>query len=273
MIAAHRETVAVELQLDRYKSDASKSTSSVVPVLGAVIGAAWVVAIGAEMSGVAGQVHHHALYESGRPFWLAALILIGAWQVMTAAMMLPSSLGFIKMYAAAAAGAPGYARALTALLLGYFGVWSIFALAAFAGDMLLHRLVESWPWLAAHAQLIPAGTLALAAIYQFKPLKDACLKACRHPGAYLMRRYKRGARNGLRIGLGHAAFCVGCCWALMLVMFAAGVAHLAWMGVLGAIMLVEKGVRGGDRIVAPVGVALATLAALALFAPNAIPGI
>jgi predicted metal-binding membrane protein len=250
-----------------------RTGASVVPILGAIIGVAWIVAIWAEMSGAAVQVHHHALYESGRPFWLAALILIAAWQVMTAAMMLPSSLAFMKMYAAAAAAAPGFGRALAALLLGYFGIWSLFALAAFAGDMQLHRLVDSWPWLAAHAQVIPAGTLAFAAIYQFTPLKDACLKACRNPGAYLIRHYKRGTLDGLRIGLGHAAFCVGCCWALMLVMFAAGVAHLAWMGVLGVIMLVEKGVRGGDRIVAPVGLALAALAAIALVAPGAVPGI
>lgn len=242
-------------------------------VLGAVIGAAWIVCIWAETSGASAQVHHHALYESGRPFWLAAIVMLAAWQFMTAAMMLPSSLGFMKMFAAAAAAAPGYGRALAALLAGYFGVWSAFALAAFAGDMQLHRLVDAWPWLGANFQIIPAATLAFAAVYQFTPLKDACLKACRHPGAYLMRHYERGTVNALRIGVGHAAFCVGCCWALMLVMFAAGVAHLAWMGALGAIMLVEKGARGGDRIVAPVGVALAVLALVALFAPGAIPGI
>ena len=258
---------AVDIHVDR------RGPSSAVVALGVVIGAAWIVCIWAEMSGAAAQVHHHALYESGRPYWLAALVMLGGWQFMTAAMMLPSSLGFMKMFATAAAGAPGFGPALTALLAGYFGVWSAFALVAFSGDMQLHKLVDAWPWLSAHAQIIPAATLAFAAIYQFTPLKDACLKACRHPGAYLMRHYKRGTINALKIGLGHAAFCVGCCWALMLVMFAAGVAHLAWMGALGAVMLVEKGLRGGDRIVAPVGFALAVLALVALLVPGAIPGI
>jgi predicted metal-binding membrane protein len=121
--------------------------------------------------------------------------------------------------------------------------------------------------------LIPAGVLALAALYQFTPLKDACLKACRHPGMYLVRHYRRGVLNGLRLGFGHAVFCAGCCWALMLVMFAAGVAHLAWMGVLAAIMLVEKATPAGNRIIAPVGAALGALAAIALVAPGAIPGL
>jgi predicted metal-binding membrane protein len=199
--------------------------------------------------------------------------VLGAWQVMTAAMMLPSSLGFIRMYAAAAKNAPEFPIALGLFLMAYFGVWTGFALVAFGGDMQLHRLVDAWPWLAAHSQIVLAGTLGFAAVYQLTPLKDACLKACRHPGMYLARHYQRGAANGLRIGFGHALFCLGCCWALMLVMFAAGVAHLAWMGVLGVVMLVEKGAPGGDRIVAPVGVALAMLAAIALFAPRLIPGL
>jgi predicted metal-binding membrane protein len=244
-----------------------------IGVLGCVIAAAWLICAWTELSGNAAQLHHHALYQSGRPYWLAALIVLAAWQFMTAAMMLPSSLGFIRLYAATAGRAPDFPLALLFFLGGYFAVWTAFALAAFSGDMQLHRLVDAWPWLGAHAMLIPAATLGLAAVYQFTPLKDACLKACRHPGVYLMHHYRRGALNGLRIGFAHARVCLGCCWALMLVMFAAGVAHLAWMGVLAAIMFIEKATPVGNRIVAPVGAALAALAGVALLAPGAIPGL
>ena len=244
-----------------------------IGILLAAIVAAWGICVWAELSGASAQFHHHALYESGRPFWISALLMLGAWQVMTAAMMLPSSLGFIRMYAAASKSAPEFPFALTLFLVAYFAVWSGFGLAAFAGDMQLHRLVDAWPWLDAHSQFILAGTLGFAALYQLTPLKDACLKACRHPGMYLAKHYQRGPVNGLRIGFGHALFCLGCCWALMLVMFAAGVAHLAWMGVLGIIMLVEKGAPGGDRVVAPVGAALAILSVFALLIPHAIPGL
>jgi predicted metal-binding membrane protein len=244
-----------------------------IGILGCVIAGAWAVCVWAELSGNAAQLHHHALYESGRPYWFAALIVVAAWQFMTAAMMLPSSLGLIRLYAATAGRAPDFPLALTLFLGGYFTVWTAFALAAFTGDMQVHRIVDTWPWLATHAALIPAGTLGLAALYQFTPLKDACLKACRHPGIHLMRHYRRGALNGLRLGFGHALYCVGCCWGLMLVMFAAGVAHLAWMGVLAAIMFVEKATPAGNRIVAPVGAALGALAVIALLAPGTIPGL
>ena len=244
-----------------------------IGVLLAAILAAWGLCVWAELSGVAAQFHHHALYESGLPFWISALLMLAAWQVMTAAMMLPSSLGFIRMYAATAKSAPEIPLALGLFMFAYFGVWSAFGLAAFAGDMQLHRLVDAWPWLDAHSQLILGGTLGFAAVYQLTPLKDACLKACRHPGMYLAKHYRRGVVNGMRIGLGHALFCLGCCWALMLVMFAAGVAHLAWMGVLGLVMLVEKGAPNGDRVVVPVGAALALLAVVAVFMPHAIPGL
>ena len=251
---------------------ARRSSQHTIGMLFAVIAAAWVVCAWTELSGNAAQFHHHALYESGRPFWLAALMMLGAWQIMTAAMMLPSSLGFIRMYAAAASSAPEFPSALTLFLSGYFAVWTAFALGAFAGDMQLHRAVDRYPWLTAHESLIPVLVFALAAVYQFTPLKDACLKACRHPGVYLTRHYKRGILNGLRLGFGHALYCVGCCWALMMVMFAAGVAHMVWMGALAVIMLAEKGLPGGQRLVAPIGAAFGVLAACALLLPGKIPG-
>lgn len=244
-----------------------------IGILGCVIAAAWAVCVWAELSGNAAQLHHHALYESGRPYWFAALVVLAAWQFMTAAMMLPSSLGFIRLYAATAGRAPDFPPALILFLASYFAVWTAFALGAFSGDMQLHRIVDAWPWLAIHANLIPAGTLGLAALYQCTPFKDACLKACRHPSIYLQRHYRRGPLNGFRLGFGHALYCIGCCWALMLVMFAAGVAHLAWMGVLAAIMFVEKATPAGNRIVAPVGAALGALAVIALLAPGTIPGL
>jgi predicted metal-binding membrane protein len=197
-----------------------------IGVLGGVIAAAWAVCAWAEWSGMAAQLHHHALYESGRPYWLSALLMLAAWQFMTAAMMLPSSLGFIRYYATTARRAPDFASALVLFLGGYFAIWSAFALTAFTGDMHLHRIVDSWPWL-----------------------------------------------NGLRLGLGHALYCLGCCWALMLVMFAAGVAHLAWMGVLAAIMFVEKATPVGNRIVVPVGVAFGALAVITILAPGAFPAL
>ena len=98
--------------------------------------------------------------------------------------------------------------------------------------------------------------LALAGAFQFTKLKDACLDKCRHPGAFMLRFYERGIGGGLRLGARHGAFCVGCCWALMLVMFAAGVASLVWMALLTAVLVHEKTRPAGARAVPVTGVAL-----------------
>jgi predicted metal-binding membrane protein len=244
-----------------------------IALLVTVIGAAWAFSAWAEATGLGTLLHHHTLYHSGLPFWRAALLLLAAWQAMTAAMMLPSSLPLIRLYVFTARDRPGFPAGVSLFLLGYFTVWSGFALVAFAGDMRLHLLVHTWSWLAAHSTILPAAALALAAVYQVTPLKDACLRQCRHPAVYLRRYYQRGALGGLRLGLGHGAFCVGCCWALMLVMFAAGVAHLFWMGVLALVMLAEKAFPRGDRLVRPVAIVLSALAVCALALPGSVPGL
>jgi predicted metal-binding membrane protein len=253
------------------RSTARTRLDSTTALLLVVIAAAWAFSAWAEVTGVAGQLHH-SLYHSGLPLWRAALVLLAAWQVMTAAMMLPSSLPLIRLYVFTGRGKPGFPAGLSLFLLGYFAVWSAFALVAFAGDLALHGLAHAWSWLAVHEQVIPTAALALAAGYQVTPLKDSCLHKCRHPGAYLMRCYRRGAVGGLRLGLGHGVFCVGCCWALMLVMFAAGVAHLYWMGVLAIITLAEKVLPGGRRLVHPVALGLSALAACAFALPGSVPG-
>lgn len=244
-----------------------------IALLLAVIAAAWAFSAWAERTGVATLLHHHTLYHSGLPFWRAALLLLAGWQAMTAAMMLPSSLPLIRLYVFTARGKPGFFAGVSLFLVGYFAVWSGFALIAFAGDMRLHLLVHTWSWLAAHSQIIPATTLGVAALYQVTPVKDACLRKCRHPAAYLRRYYQRGAVSGLQLGLGHGVFCIGCCWALMLVMFAAGVAHLFWMGVLAMVMLAEKTLPRGGRLVRPVAVCLSVPAVCALLLPGSVPGL
>jgi predicted metal-binding membrane protein len=126
----------------------------------------------------------------------------------------------------------------------------------------VHATVDAWPWLARHDWLIGANLLIVAGAFQFTPLKYACLDRCRAPGAFLLRHYRRGARNALAIGARHGAHCVGCCWALMLVMFAAGVASLVWMALLTTIMVHEKTHATGRRAVPVTGAAALGLASI-----------
>src|SRR5205807_4057602 len=111
-------------------------------VLLAVIAVAWCICAWMEASGVAGRLHHHALYHSGMPLWQAGLLLAGAWQVMTAAMMLPSSLPLMVLFGRAGAAAPNRASAFALFILGYFVVWTSFAASAFAFDMGVHWLAH-----------------------------------------------------------------------------------------------------------------------------------
>jgi predicted metal-binding membrane protein len=240
-------------------------------VVVAAIVAAWLLVVVNQVIGGSPELHHHAVIE-GSPTVVALAVFLLAWQVMIAAMMLPSSLPLIGLFAAVSADAPRPRAAIAALLGGYALVWTGFGTLAFLANAAIHHLVMASPWLMERSWLIVGGVLAVAGVFQFTPLKDRCLRQCRHPGAYLLARYRRGIRSAFALGRGHGWFCVGCCWALMLVMFAAGVASLIWMAALTAIMVYEKTGRGGQRMVPVVGLVLIADAALVLAHPPWLPG-
>ena len=209
------------------------------------IGAAWALSLAAAATGKERLLHQHGLVEHGPPVWAAALLFVVAWQAMLAAMMLPSSLPLIRLFAAAASRQEVGGRATAAFLGGYAAVWGAFGIAAFFADVAVHRLVDASSWLAPRPWLIGGSALLVAGAFQFSGLKDRCLQECRHPGPFLLANYRRGMRGGFRVGRKHGLFCLGCCWALMLVMFGLGVAVLWWMAALTVLMVYEKNGRFG----------------------------
>lgn len=231
------------------------------------IAAAWAVAVVAEATGASEALHHDALIEGGPPLWAALIVFVAAWQAMVAAMMLPSSLPLIRLFDVVSRkqARPGPSRA--AFLGGYAAVWTGFGVFAFLGDVALHRAVEAVPAIADRPWLIAGSVLALAGAFQFSELKEQCLSKCRQPGPYLLAHYRRGPAGAFRLGFGHGLFCLGCCWALMLVMFAAGVAVLWWMAALTAVMVYEKTGRHGAFLTPVVGVALLLLSAATFAEP------
>ena len=204
-------------------------------------------------------------------FWAGLGVFLVAWQLMTAAMMLPSSMPMIRLFWATAVRQDRPGKPLAAFLGAYAAVWTAFGVVALLGDLVLHRLVDSVPWLEAHSWYIGGTVLLGAALFQFSELKERCLRECRHPASFLLQHYKRGTKAAFRTGLAHAMFCLGCCWALMLVAFAAGVADLWWMAVMAAIMWAEKTWKHGERVATVAGLALGVLAALVLFHPAWLP--
>jgi predicted metal-binding membrane protein len=158
---------------------------------------------------------------------------------------------------------------MAAFLAGYFVIWTAFAVFALAGDAVVHWLVDSWAWLAARPWLISGGILVGAGAFQFSPIKERCLAECRSPVQFLWRHYRPGVGNAWLLGLRHGVFCLGCCWALMLAMFAVGVGSVVWMVGLTAVMLIEKTSRYGRRLVPIVGVAFLVWGGLVLLRTGA----
>lgn len=115
------------------------------------------------------------------------------------------------------------------------------------GDFGLHRLIESQPWLSQHSSWFAGVTLLVAGAFQFSGLREQCLRVCRHPFGFLTQYYRRGAGAAWNLGVRHGLYCLGCCWALMLVMFSVGVAHLTGMLILTAVMAIEK-ISTSERI-------------------------
>jgi predicted metal-binding membrane protein len=212
-----------------------------------------------------GRFLHHADTGAGLPLE-AALFSVG-WLLMVVAMMLPTSIPLVTTFAALVSRRPHPGRLVGLLLVGYLTVWSAFGLSVWLADRLVHLVVVSVPLLTSHPELITAGVLATAALWQLSPLKYRCLDECRSPLGFVLSRWQgeRPGREALRLGVAHGAFCVGCCWSLMLVMFAVGLGSIVWMLVLGAVMAVEKNLPIGRRLTRPVavGLVLAAVAALA----------
>ena len=195
-----------------------------------------------------------------------AVIFVAGWTLMTFAMMLPTSLPLVQLFQRLTRQRPNPTRLVVLLIAGYLSVWVMFGVVAHIGDRGLHELVEMSAWLEANAWMLGAGTLLLAGAYQFTPLKYHCLDKCRSPLSFITEHWlgNRQQAQAFRLGVHHGIFCVGCCWSLMLLMFAVGVGNLGWMLVLGTVMAVEKNMSWGRRLSAPLGVVLLAGALLVL---------
>jgi predicted metal-binding membrane protein len=196
---------------------------------------------------------------------------VGVWIVMMAAMMLPSAIPTVTLYARLAKDRTTLAPLF--FVAGYLAVWAAAGLGAFglaaaggrvAGGVLDWERAGRWA---------AGATLLLAAAYQLTPLKDACLARCRMPIAFLFGSWRPGRGGGLRMGARHGAWCAGCCWALMAGLFALGVMSVAWAALVAALVALEKLLPW--RRIATYGAAalLAVLGALLLASPSSVPGL
>lgn len=166
------------------------------------------------------------------------------WLLMSVAMMLPTAIPTIDLYVRLSRRMEaGRGRRIVLFTLGYILAWSGFGMLAAAAQIAMGNLpVESLP-----PQVVGGGILILAGGYQLSALKQKCLDLCRNPLLFFMSRWTETIPGTLGLGVRHGIICIGCCWALMLLMFIGGTMNLLWMALLGLAMLAEKIVPGAAR--------------------------
>ena len=177
------------------------------------------------------------------------LLLWTMWAVMMAAMMLPSAWPMLAMYGALARKQSSSGQASSHLYLfsgGYVLVWALFSLAATILQRMLAQLLLLSPMMELASPTASATLLVVAGVYQITPLKRICLRSCRSPISFLMQHWRAGALGAFRMGIEHGVYCVGCCWALMLLLFVGGVMNLYVIAALTTLVAIEKIGRAGE---------------------------
>jgi predicted metal-binding membrane protein len=187
------------------------------------------------------------------------LLLFVMWAVMMVAMMLPSAtpmlLAFLTVNKQRQAAARPYVP-VSIFLFGYLAVWTGFSAVATLAEWGLHQAALLSPAMAATSPTLNGGLLIAAGVFQWTPLKSACLKGCRSPLTFLMSEWREGAAGAFIMGLRHGAFCVGCCWVLMALLFVAGVMNLFWVAVIALFVMAEKILAKGELLGHVTGIAL-----------------
>ena len=194
----------------------------------------------------------------------AALLVffVAGWTLMVFAMMLPTSLPLIVMFRTMIRDRPDHLLLVSLLITGYLLTWMLFGVVVHLGDVGIHQLVERNGWLDANSWVIGAGTFALAGAYQFTSLKYHCLDKCRSPFSFISEHW-RGRQEqvqSLALGVHHGLFCIGCCWSLMLLMFAVGAGNIGRVLTLRMVMAIEKNMTWGRQLSKPLGPLLLCLA-------------
>ena len=193
--------------------------------------------------------------------WTAADVAftVAMWAVMMVGMMLPAAAPVILLFAAVnrkRREQGGMAVPTAIFVLAYLTVWSGFSVGAALAQWGLQRAASLSPTLATTRPIVGGLLLVAAGLYQLTPLKRVCLARCRSPLGWLMTEWREGIAGALVMGLRHGAYCLGCCWVLMGLLFVAGVMNLVWVAVIAGFVLLEK--------VAPGGVLIGRIASAAL---------
>jgi len=221
-----------------------------------LLSAVYTVYLAQTMGSMMDMGHAHAGMEMSMPvvqpwgamdYWLMFVM----WSVMMIAMMTPSAAPMILTYTKISQRRQIASKPLleTAVFyLGYLIIWTVFSAVATWIQGLLHAASLLSPMMEISSPILGGLILIATGIFQFTPFKQSCLSHCRTPMGYFMTEWREGQWGALVMGIRHGAFCVGCCWLLMALLFVSGVMNLFWMGVITAYVLAEKVIPGGQKV-------------------------
>jgi predicted metal-binding membrane protein len=241
-----------------------------VPVTGALLGAAlvaWIVTV-ERMRGM----------DAGPGTDLGALgWFLGVWVTMMAAMMLPSAAPMVRVFHRVSGDRADHDSAPAPIstwlfVAGYLASWTAYGLGAYGAYRAVTALDPGFLAWDREGPLVAGFAIATAGLYQLTPLKQVCLRHCRTPLHFVMHRWRDGGAGAFAMGLEHGLWCLGCCWGLMLVLFALGVMSITWMAAVAVLVFAEKVLPVGERLSAAVAVCLIGLGAWVAVAPASVPG-
>ncbi|MDA2919395.1 DUF2182 domain-containing protein [Desulfobacterota bacterium AH_259_B03_O07] len=205
-----------------------------------------------------GFLHTHHLGHHGVSSSSVMLLFVLGWAVMTIAMMLPTTLPIIATFHKITGNRGDRLLLVALVILGYLLTWVLFGALVYLVYLSLEWSMNYIPLLKDNMWIGVPSLLILAGVFQFTSVKYRCLDKCRSPFSFVIEHWQghHDRWNAFRLGVDNGVFCVGCCWALMLLMFIVGVGSLGWMFILAAIMAIEKNVSWGRRISTPLGILL-----------------
>ena len=198
---------------------------------------------------------------------------VGVWVTMMAAMMLPSVAPMVLTFTRINESRQKAPGGTVVFLAGYLLAWTLYGLLAYGVYRLAKELAPSFFAWDNAGRWIAGGALIAAGLYELTPLKHVCLRHCRGPMHFILGGWRDGAAGALRMGVEHGVYCVGCCWGLMLVLFALGVMNVVWMIAVAILIFAQKLLPHGERLATVFAVAFVGLGIWVAMSPGSVPGL
>jgi predicted metal-binding membrane protein len=228
-----------------------------------LIALAWMYLFHLDRAMSAAMEHDQMMADMGMTMdmpWTAADVFFtfAMWAVMMTGMMMPSASPVVLLFAAMhrGRGPERIPLVVFAFGAGYLLVWTAFSAAAALAQWALHQAAMLSPMMTTSSARLSGAILVAAGVYQLTPFKGACLTHCRTPLGFLMTHWREGTAGALRMGIAHGSYCLGCCWALMCILFVVGVMNLVWVAAIAVFVLVEKVGPAGAVVARAAGVAM-----------------